>query len=241
MDLTGKPRAEAAFTRVAFNQEPGPYIAVSPVEQNENLRLTGWALTKAIESWSFRGCSGRRAVVEVYARAAAVDLYINGKKIGRKTIKKNQCRVIFKTIYEDGEITAVSYNKIGKEIGRQTLKTAGEETMLIAEPEEKYIKSGGLAFVRLRYTDKSGIWKPMEKHRLKVKVKNGILAGLGSANPYVKGNYTNDVVKTYFGEALAAVRADGTGPVQVMVSDQERRQVIEIPLQSVPKHEIQNS
>jgi beta-galactosidase len=69
----------------------------------------------------------------------------------------------------------------------------------------------------------------MEKHCLKVTVENGTLAGLGSASPYVKGNYTDDTVKTYFGEALAVVRADGNGPVKVTVSDKERSRTVEIP------------
>ena len=41
IDLNGKPRAEAAYTRVAFERETGPFIAVDPVYQKEKLRLTG--------------------------------------------------------------------------------------------------------------------------------------------------------------------------------------------------------
>ena len=48
IDLNGKPRAEAAYTRVAFERETGPFIAVDPVYQKEKLRLTGWQLTKAL-------------------------------------------------------------------------------------------------------------------------------------------------------------------------------------------------
>ena len=51
IDLLGKPRAEAAYTRVAFERETGPFIAVKPVYQKENLNLTGWAMTKALERW----------------------------------------------------------------------------------------------------------------------------------------------------------------------------------------------
>ena len=73
IDLLGKPRAEAAYTRVAFERETGPFIAVKPVYQKENLQLTGWALSKALESWSWRGCAGEKAEVEVFARAAEVE------------------------------------------------------------------------------------------------------------------------------------------------------------------------
>lgn len=65
IDLLGKPRAEAAYTKTAFEQAKGPFMAVKPVYQKEKLQLTGWALTKALESWSWRGCDGEKTEVEV--------------------------------------------------------------------------------------------------------------------------------------------------------------------------------
>ncbi len=228
IDLLGKPRAEAAFTRVALEQEAGPFIAVLPVYEKEKLHITGWQLTKALESWSWRGCAGEKATVEVYARAASVELFVNDRSVGKKSLK-NTCRAVFETVYQDGSLTAVSYDAGGKEIGRYTLKTAGEETKLQVLPEKESVRPGELAFIPLQYTDAEGIWKPMEKHCLKVTVENGVLAGLGSASPYVKGNYTEDTVKTYFGEALAVVRGDGSGPIKVTVADKEQSCTVEIP------------
>ena len=231
VDLLGKRRAEACFTMVAFEQEQGPFIAVEPVYQTEKLAITGWQLTKALESWSWRGCSGKQANVELYARAAEVELFVNGKSVGKKSMK-NKCRVRFKTTYADGEITAVSYDGGGKEIGRYTLSTAGEDTVLQVCPEEKTVKPHGLAFISLRYTDGAGVWKPMEKHTLRVEVENGELAGLGSANAYAEGNYAQDTTKTYYGEAMAIVRANGSGPVRVTVSDENGSHTVNIPCEA---------
>ena len=227
IDLNGKPRAEAAYTKVAFERETGPFIAVDPVYQKEKLRLTGWQLTKALESWAWDGCNGEPAKVEVYARAAQVELFINGKSVGKKKVKK--CRANFNTTYQNGEITAVSYDENGREINRYSLQTAGKDTVLQVRPEEKTVKPEGLAFIQLQYTDSKGIWKPMEKHNIKVTVENGVLKGLGSPAPYVKGNYTDHTVATYYGEAMAVVQADGNGPVKVTVADEERFYVAEIP------------
>ena len=227
IDLNGKPRAEAAYTRGAFERETGPFIAVDPVYQKEKLRLTGWQLTKALESWAWDGCNGEPAKVEVYARAAQVELFINGKSAGKKKVKK--CRANFNITYQNGEITAVSYDENGREINRYSLHTAGKETVLQVRPEEKTVKPEGLAFIQLQYTDSKGIWKPMEKHNIKVTVENGVLKGLGSPAPYVKGNYTDHTVATYYGEAMAVVQADGNGPVKVTVADEERFYVVEIP------------
>lgn len=231
IDLLGKPRAEAAFTRVAFDLEKGPRIAVWPVYQKENLHITGWQLTKALESWSWRDCAGMDAKIEVYARAHSVELLLNGICIGKKKIPKKSCRVIFRTVYGDGELTAVSYDKAGKEIGRQTLRTAEKDTILKLMPETETIKPEGLIFLPLQYTDKQGIWKPMEKHRLTVKVENGSLEGLGSANAYKEGNYTDPVTDTYYGEAMAIVRAGSKGTVKITVSDEENTYIAEVSVE----------
>ena len=228
VDLLGKRRAEAAYTLVAFEREAGPFIAVAPVYQTEKLQLTGWQLTKALESWSWRGCAGMPAAVEVYARAHTVELLVNGQSVGRKRLK-NTCRAVLKTVYQDGEVTAVSYDSAGKEIGRYSLSTAGAETELRIIPEERTVKPEGLAFVWLRYTDGQGVWKPMEKHTLKVSVEGGALEGLGSANAYVEGNYAQDATPTYYGEAMAIVRSGGSGPVRVTVTDETGAHTAEIP------------
>ena len=228
IDLLGKPRAEAAYTRVAFERETGPFIAVKPVYQKENLQLTGWALTKALESWSWRGCAGEKAEVEVFARAAEVELLVNGKKVARGKVKK--CRSKFHIPYEDGEITAISYDENGHEINRQTLVTAGAETTLHIKPEQESVEAGRLLFVPLQYGDVNGTWKPMEKHHLKVTVENGILEGLGSACSYVEGNYAQDTVDTYYGEAMAVVRAGNGETVKIIVSDETNTYSCEIPV-----------
>ena len=88
-------------------------------------------------------------MVEVYARAAEVELTINGKSVGRKKLQ-NSCRAVFKATYEDGEVAAISYNAAGKEISRQILFTAGADTKLQIEPEEKTVRPEGLGFIWLR-------------------------------------------------------------------------------------------
>lgn len=156
-------------------------------------------------------------------------MLLNGKSVGKKKVKRGDCRTLFKVPYENGELTAVSYDSSGKESGRYSLKTAGERTELRILPETEKVCPNGLAFTRLEYTDDAGIWKPMERHTLKVTVENGILAGLGSACPYKKGSFGNDTVDTYFGDALAVVRANHSGPVLVTVTDETAPRTVKIP------------
>ena len=116
---------------------------------------SAWRMSHAIPSWSWHGCEGKPAMVEVYARAAKVALKINGKTVG-EAAPKNDCVVRFSCTYEDGTVEAVSYDAAGNEIGRTALHTANTETRLCLVPEEETVRPGGLAFVQLRYTDENG-------------------------------------------------------------------------------------
>lgn len=230
IDLLGKPRAEAAFTRVAFDLEKGPKMAVWPVYQTEKLNITGWQLTKALESWSYRGCVGMPAKIEVYARADSVELLLNGKSIGKKKMPSHSCRVVFNTTYADGELMAISRDAAGRETGRQIMCTAKTKTILKIRPEIQSAAPEELIFIPMQYTDPDGVWKPMEKHRLTVEVENATLIGFGSANAYVDGNYTQDTTETYYGEAMAVVRAGTFGTVRITVYDEAASYTTEIPV-----------
>lgn len=221
IDMTGKPGAEADYTRVAFELEPGLRLAVFPVYEKENPRLTGWQLTRAMRSWTWPGCEGDPAEVEVYARAAAVELYVNGERVGRKRLKKD-CRARFRTPYRAGELTAIAFDGTGKEIGSDTLCTAGPETELRLEPETDACRPGEMVYFRLRYTDAAGEIKPMEKHLVRVRAENGEVMGTANGSCCFEGNFAQAAAPTYFGEAQTVVRAGGPGLLRVMVTDGER-------------------
>jgi beta-galactosidase len=214
IDLTGKPLGEALYTKVAFEIEKGPFIAVRPLCHEGKHSPSAWKMTNAMPSWSWRGFEGKDAHVEVYARASSVELFLNGQSRGRKRMGKN-CVFTFHVPYENGAIEAVSYDENGKMIGKNVLSTAGEETVLQAIPEETQVKKGHLAFVRLQFTDKKGEVKPTERCILHVSVTGGKLRALGSACPYYELSYLDNKCDTYYGEALAIVEIEEDTVVQV--------------------------
>ena len=207
IDLTGKPLGEALYTRVALEKDAGPYLAVRPVNHTgEKHSPSAWKMTNAMESWTWPGCEGQKAEVEVYARAAAVTLVLNGQEIDRKKAK-NDCLFRFRCIYQPGTLEAVAYNDAGQEIGHCALKTAGTGTELRVEPEEKMLHPGQLCYIRLRYTDDKGILKPMVSDDIQVTVYGGKLLALGNACPFNLRGYRTDKTAPYWGEALAIVEA----------------------------------
>ena len=221
IDLTGKPLGEALYTRVALEADNGPYIAVCPVNHTGDRHSpSAWKMTNAMPSWSWTGCEGGKANVEVYARAARVELVLNGHTVGSKTLK-NDCLARFSIPYESGTLEAVSYDAADHEIGRCKLQSAGSTTRLTLDAEEPTVKPGHLCYIRLRYTDENGITKPLARGNIQVQVRGGTLVGLGSACPFNKHSYLDSETDTYYGEALAIVRMGDGDAMTIAASDGE--------------------
>ena len=230
IDLNGRPLGEALYTRVALEQEIGPYIAVRPVMfSGEKHSPSAWKMTDAMPSWSWAGCEGKKAHIEVYARAAKVALLLNGKKVAEKQLK-NDCLAKFTIPYQSGTLEALSYDAIDRVLGRCKLQTAGADTVLRAVPEEKKTKPGRLCYIRIRYTDRAGELKPMERGMVNITVSGGKLLAAGSACPFHPGSYLTPETDTYYGEALAVVEAGESGAVEVAISDGERSDTVKIPI-----------
>lgn len=232
IDLTGKPLGEALYTRVALEADNGPYIAVCPVNHTGDRHSpSAWKMTNAMPSWSWTGCEGRKANVEVYARAARVELVLNGHTVGSKTLK-NDCLARFSIPYESGTLEAVSYDAADHEIGRCKLQSAGGTTRLTLDAEEPTVKPGHLCYIRLRYTDENGITKPLVRGNIQVQVRGGTLVGLGSACPFNKHSYLDSETDTYYGEALAIVRMGDGDAMTIAASDGEYSAELTVPAQA---------
>lgn len=232
IDLTGKPLGEALYTRVALEADNGPYIAVCPVNHTGDRHSpSAWKMTNAMPSWSWTGCEERKANVEVYARAARVELVLNGHTVGSKTLK-NDCLARFSIPYESGTLEAVSYDAADHEIGRCKLQSAGGTTRLTLDAEEPTAKPGHLCYIRLRYTDENGITKPLVRGSIQVQVRGGTLVGLGSACPFNKHSYLDSETDTYYGEALAIVRMGDGDAMTIAASDGEYSAELTVPAQA---------
>lgn len=209
IDLIGDPLGEALYTMVAFDLTDSPQLAVVPVNHTkEKHSPSAWKFSNAIPSWSWEGLDGRPAVVEVYSKAPIVELYVNDRRVGRKRFKKN-CRFVFKTKYRGGTLKAVALGKDGEVISSNILKTAGKQTRLSVLPEKATVSRGEVCFVRLAFTDDDGCFKPLYRERVKVEVEGGELLALGNGCPFNADGYCGDSTLTYYGRALAVVRATG--------------------------------
>ncbi len=215
IDITGKPLAEMTYTKVAFGIEKLGLAVVPLNGAGKKHSPSAWKMSNAVESWSWRGYEGVKTQVEVYSRAARVELYLNGSKIAEKKPDKH-ARCYFNVAYRNGELKAKAYDREGRLVAEKVLKTGGKEIQLRLEAENGSVKvNDGLAYIRLKYTDENGVVQPLARGDISVSVENGELIGLGSACPYYEKSYKGNVADTYYGEALAVVKPVDKGEMVV--------------------------
>lgn len=221
IDLIGNPLGEALYTKVAFDKEDKPQIAVVPVSHTgEKHSPSAWKFSNAIPSWSWNGLDGKKAFVEVYSKAEYIELYINDQLVGKKRFKKN-CRFDFNVIYKTGTITAVAYDKNHHEIGRNTLVSAKNDTIISLSPESLSVSKDELVFVNVAYTDQDGIFKPLIKGKITLDIENGELLAFGHACPFNEDGYNSNTSDVYYGRALAVIKANGNGDIKINATNGE--------------------
>ena len=210
MDILGNPNGELFHASAVWEKLEKPVICVQPINHDVKPTKAAWRGTNSIPSWSWKGCEGRKAVVEVYTTADSVTLSLNGKQIGRKNAKGG--KAVFKVTYEPGVLKAEAGGRTGE------LHSAAEAGICI-HPETETVHAGQIVYVPVTIEDKNGHVESNADRRLTVTVENGELLAFGSANPRTEERFDEGACTTYYGQALAVVRAGKTGAVKLCVSD----------------------
>lgn len=222
IDIIGNSRPEVWLNRSVWGMGEGkPYIGVEPLTHAaENGIHMMWRTSDAVHSWSWKGYENLKAKIVVYSSASRVALLLNGVALGTKKVKGFETH--FQAKYQPGELVAIAYDLSGTEIGRDVLKTASEKTLLTVRAEKTELRANGqdLAFVTIRLTDETGILKASNDQRIDVKVEGaGTLQGFGSANPFTEETFEKPYHDSFYGQALAVVRAGyAKGSIKLTVS-----------------------
>ena len=213
LDILGTPNGEMFLAQCAWGLLDAPKIAVQPINHpGVKPAKSVWRGTNAIPSWSWQGCEGRKAVVEVYSDAASVALELNGQRT--KQQKPKGGKAVFKIAYQPGTLTAINYDANGHAVSRSELKTA-EKPVLTVAPEKATANPGEILYIPITVQDKHGVVESNADRKVSVTVEGGELLAFGSAAPRTEERYDSGSFTTYYGRAMAVVRAGSSGKVTV--------------------------
>ncbi|MDO4647990.1 MAG: glycoside hydrolase family 2 TIM barrel-domain containing protein [Eubacteriales bacterium] len=202
-DILGNDNGEAGLASVVWEKRKTPYIAVSPVNHPGIVPLKAtWRSSNALPYWSYYGCDGNEAEVEVYTKCAVVELFINGKSIGKSNAV--DYKAVFHTVYERGELVAVVYDQDGIEQSRSSLCSAVGDTKIRICPESEP-EIGKLLYVPIDLVGENGEVECNKDEKLSVEVTGGKLLAFGSANPKTEESFLDGSYTSYYGRTLAVV------------------------------------
>lgn len=228
MDILGTPNAEMFLAQCAWGQLNAPKIAVQPVNHpGVKPARSVWRGTNAVPSWSWQGCEGQKAVIEVYSDAAAVALELNGQRTKKQKPKGG--KAVFKLAYQPGTLTAVNYDANGRAVSRSELKTA-ENPVLSVCPEKKEAKPGEILYVPVNIQDQRGVVESNADQKVTVRVQGGELLAFGSASPRTEETYDAGSFTTYYGRAMAVIRAEAGKQIVVSATDGKQQAQAVIPV-----------
>lgn len=228
VDLTGEPEPFAYYIATLWGAYNKPYFAVRPLNHaGEEYTLGNWRATDAVHSWTWPEQEGKITDIEIYARAASVELFQNGVSLGKQEI--TDCKAVFHAEYKPGKLEVVAYDESGNEIDRDELATASDETKLSISVEESVIKADGedLAYISVEITDNAGIRKMLSDKKVTITVSGaGTLAAVGSAACRTEESYLGNAFTTYNGRMIAIVRSNGTeGSIYITASTDDLKPV----------------
>jgi hypothetical protein len=219
VDITGVPGAPALLARAVWGELRHPEVAVRPLDHTgDPVHRVAWRTTDAIQSWAWSGYEGTVAEVEVYATDDEVELFLDGRSLGRASAGRAVGYVTrYRVPYAPGRLVAVGRTG-GVETGRGALVSAGTPRLTLrAEVDQLMADSQDLAFVWIELADGDGVVEMTARDEVSVQVSGaGVLAGLGSAAPATEEPFTDAVHSTWYGRALAVVRA-GDRPGEVVL------------------------
>ncbi len=188
-----------------------------------------WNLAKGGIGWK----PGQNVDVKAYYNNAdEVELFLNGRSLGRKTKIDTAFHVLWRVPYEPGELKAVSY-KNNKKVLEKIVRASGDAYKLELSVEHKIIdsKKNELSFITVRVTDKEGNLVPDAGHLVRVNISGpAVVEGMDNGNPAdldsmkdaehhaYKGLLLAMIKGTRPGKAVITLTADGLQPVKTAIT-----------------------
>jgi beta-galactosidase len=177
--------------------------------------------------WNWAGREGQEIPVMAYTNAEEVELFLNGRSLGRKRKGEpyvipvgkrisdderftTKYRLVWQVPYEPGALRAVAYTA-GRAVATAEVKTAGPAARIVLAPDRARIRADGedLAFVTVRVEDEAGTLVPDADNLLHFDVQGaGRIAGVDNGNPASVESFQGRERKAFSGLALLIVRSN---------------------------------
>ncbi len=156
-----------------------------------------WEAGKVVDVWAY------------YNQADEVELFLNGKSLGRKSKTADDLHASWKVPFEAGVLKAISYQN-GKVVLEKEIRTAGAPHQLVLKVDRSKLKADGndLAFVTVTLVDEKGTIIPQADNLIKFSITGeGKIAGTDNGYQADLSSLSHPNRKLWKGKALAIIKA----------------------------------
>jgi len=227
IDITGYRRPVSYYREIVFGLRKEPYIAVQRVNRyGTPATATLWHFKDSISSWTWDGYEGKPAIIDVFADADEVELFLNDVSLGRKVVGETETFITtFELTYEPGTLRAVAY-KTGEVDRVDVLETSDKKTTTFNVQVDKQQLStcpNDLSYIEIQLVDGEGRPNKWDQKEISIEAEGEVvIQGFGSADPQTDNYYNHHTWKTYDGRLLAVIRSSGNagaGKVTLKMGD----------------------
>lgn len=200
-----------------FVRAPRPSFEPNPKRQS----WSKWHWHDVLADWNWKGYEGKPLDVDVYSSCEYVELYLNGKSLGRQeTNRSNRFTATWRVPYQPGTLKAVGFNNPPRTaVASAELRTAAEPTRLNLIADRTRVRADGqdLSYVTVELLDARGVRHPKAENLVRFAVEGpGSIVSVGNANPVSTESYQQPQRKAWQGRALVIVKS-GKQPGRIIL------------------------
>jgi beta-galactosidase len=162
LDTCGFPKDAAFYFRAWWRDEP---------------------LLHVFPHWNWPGREGQEIPVWVHSNCDEVELFLNGRSLGRQTMKRNS-HLEWSVPYAPGTLLAQGYRD-GKPTLTTRVETTGAPTKLVLTPDRTTLNADGadVAVFTVSTVDAQGRHVPTASLPVKFEATGGRIIGVGNGDP----------------------------------------------------------
>ncbi len=232
ISILGYKKPQMFYRDVVWHNSDLEMLVHAPIPEGRKEVVSMWGWPEEWKSWNWEGNEGKLLQVSVYSSCDQVRLELNGQVIGTKDIVKENSKVTqmdnpfaqrnnnaltatFEVPYQAGELVAIGLNN-GKEVVRQSLKTAGKSAALKISAEEVKPGENDLIYFNVEVVDEEGNLVPNSVVPVDFEIQGAALQAVENGNPTDMKSFQQPHVSTFRGRCQLIVRPEkGAGEILV--------------------------
>ena len=159
--------------------------------------------------WTHPGKEGVEIPVWAYSNADEVELFLNGKSLGRQTMDPDELRTQWMVPYMAGSLKAVAY-RAGKMVAETERKTAGEPAGISVKVDRPNLKANGqdMAHLEISIVDTRGVEVPMADNKVVCSLQGPAeLAGAAGGDTHSHELLQDNQFSVFRGQGLVMIES----------------------------------